>query len=49
MRRLEKNRISAKESRFRKKQYMIRLEERNQALEKERARLLRKIHNLEDL
>jgi hypothetical protein len=49
IRRLEKNRLSAKESRYRKKQYMTKLEERNQMLEKERARLLRKINNLEDM
>ena len=49
IRRLEKNRLSAKESRVRKKQYMSRLEERNNILEKERAKLLRKINNLEDM
>jgi hypothetical protein len=47
-RRLELNRLSAKESRKRKKQYMSNLEERNQVLEKEKARLLRKINTLEE-
>ena len=47
-RRLEKNRRSAKESRVRKKMYMARLEERNNLLEKEKAKLLRKISSLEE-
>lgn len=47
-RRLEKNRQSAKESRLRKKYYMQNLEEKNNVLEKEKARLLRKINQLEE-
>lgn len=47
-RRLELNRLSAKESRKRKKMYMSNLEEKNYILEKEKARLLRKINTLED-
>jgi hypothetical protein len=47
-RRLEKNRESAKESRKRKKQYMNNLEVRNKVLEKEKAKLMRKINTLEE-
>ena len=47
-RRLEKNRQSAKESRLRKKYYMQNLEEKNNILEKEKAKLLRKINGLEE-
>ena len=47
-RRLEKNRQSAKESRLRKKYYMSNLEEKNNVLEKEKARLLRKVNQLEE-
>lgn len=47
-RRLEKNRASAKESRKRKKQYMSNLEVRNRVLEKEKAKLMRKINTLEE-
>ena len=47
-RRLEKNRLSAKESRKRKKNYMSNLEERNNALEKDKARLIRRINALEE-
>ena len=47
-RRLEKNRQSAKESRLRKKFYMQNLEEKNNQLEKEKAKLLRKINGLEE-
>jgi len=45
---LEKNRQSAKESRLRKKYYMQNLEEKNNILEKEKAKLLRKINGLEE-
>lgn len=47
-RRLEKNRQSAKESRLRKKQYIGHLEERNKQLEKQMAKMQRKISMLED-
>lgn len=47
-RRLEKNRQSAKESRLRKKYYMQNLEDKNSILEKEKAKLLRKINQLEE-
>lgn len=47
-RRLEKNRQSAKESRLRKKNYMSHIEERNKILEKQKAKLLRRIGTLEE-
>lgn len=47
-RRLELNRQSAKESRKRKKQYMVNLENENRVLQMERAKLFRKINNLEE-
>lgn len=47
-RRLELNRQSAKESRKRKKQYMVNLENENRVLQMEKAKLNRKINNLEE-
>jgi len=47
-RRLKKNRESAKQSRLRKKLYIGDLEQRNRILEKEKAKYIRKINELEE-